>query len=64
MNRAPSPRTTALGANASAVGLDQALADRKPEPATDPVVAGGVFLEQPRELVGRDPATLVDDGNG
>ena len=52
----------ALGPDASAMGLDQALADGQAEPAADPalpVPGGGVLAEQLPEVLRRDAPALI-----
>ena len=54
----------ALGPDAPALGLDQALADGESQPAAEaarPVPGGGVLAEQLAELVRRDVPALVGD---
>ena len=54
----------ALGPDAPAMGLDQALADGESQPASDaalPVPGGGVLAKQLAELVRRDAPAFVGD---
>ena len=60
----PEADAAALGPDAPALGLDQALADGESQPAGEaarPVPGGAVFTEQPAELVRRDAPALVGD---